>query len=118
MQWVLCADAGRRHNIGIYHGDRTGHLLIYCNDNIVAIDFDVHKNKSYAFFIDNELCNVTVEKGEDGFSYGLEIDKKTETPLNLARKEQHTIDKRNLLIGIGAFILFVSLFVILLYTIG
>lgn len=118
MQWVLCGDAGKNHRVGIYHGEETGHVLIYCNDEIVTIDFSVKKDKTYTFFIDDELCNLSLEKGNDGFAYGFTIDEKAPTPRNLARKRQDSKDAQNLILWMVGFFVFIALIVILFYTIG
>lgn len=118
MQWVFCTDGGNRHRIGVYHGDNSGHVLVYCNTRIVAIDFCVWTDKTYSFFIDDELCNVILEKKPDGYAYGFKIDKKAETPKNLARKKRDAQDATKLILSLGGFVVVVTLIVILLYSIG
>jgi hypothetical protein len=102
-------DRGIKHRIGLFHGNKTGHLLVYCNKRIILIDFHVLKSKKYSFFIDDELCNVNVERKADRFYYGLEIDNDTATPKNLVRKR---IRKRN-----RVYIAFSFLLISLLITV-
>ena len=85
MQWTYIDDFGRRYRVGLYHG-RTGHLLIYCNARILVIDFNVLSSKKYTFFINHELCDVLVERNDNRFAYGFEIDRKTRTPWNDRRR--------------------------------
>ena len=69
------------------------------------IDFNVLQNKKYSFFINDELCDIHVERPKNQFAYGFEIDQKTHTPRNVNRKKQERKDLINSLI----FILFILL---------
>lgn len=87
MTWTYIADDGSRHKIGLFHGDNTGHLMVYCNARIVVIDFSVHTTKHYSFFINDELCDLTVEEKEGKFLYGFKVDEVTDTPRNRGRRK-------------------------------
>lgn len=113
MQWVLSADAGKRHRIGLYHGDESGHLVIYCNGEVVTIDFGVLDDKTYTFFVDDELCRLEVEKGELGFSYGLKIDEKAPTERNMERRAQDKHEAQQLILWAGVFFAIIILLAIL-----
>ena len=76
------------------HGAKTGHLLIYCNSRIMVIDFHVLEDSSYSFFIDEELCEISIEKKGDQFFYGFEFNRTADTPLN---RERRKIEKRHLI---------------------
>lgn len=76
------------------HGAKSGHLLIYCDAKILLIDFNVLDNKTYSFFIDDQLCEIEVERQGNQFLYGFEINKKADTPRNRQRKK---LEKRNLI---------------------
>ncbi len=105
MTWTYVDDYGASHNVGLFHGINTGHLMIYCNTRIMFIDFNVTDEKKYSFFINDELCDIQVEKSDGKFAYGFEIDQKTHTPRNVNRKKQERKDLINSLI----FILFILL---------
>jgi tRNA A-37 threonylcarbamoyl transferase component Bud32 len=47
--WTYIRDNGALHRVGLFHGDETGHLMIYCNTRIVVIDFGVTTSKNYSF---------------------------------------------------------------------
>jgi hypothetical protein len=92
--WQFVSNTGFKHKIGVYHGDGTGHVLIYCDKRIVKIDFNVKEPTEYAFFVDDEFCRIELYKEPDGrFSYDFVIDKVANTPLNAERKLE---DKKNL----------------------
>lgn len=92
VSWVYLDDFGGQHRIGLYHGDRTGHLLLHCDMRIVQVDFSVKDTCTYSFFVEDELCEVHVFKEKEGFSYEFEVNKKIDTPRNRLRKED---DRRN-----------------------
>ena len=102
ITWTYIDDEGSRHKIGLFHGDNTGHLLVYCNTRIVVIDFGVQSSKNYSFFINEELCDIEVEEKEGKFSYGFKVDQITDTPRNRGRRRMiQTEVKQSLLLGLG-----------------
>jgi hypothetical protein len=113
MTWTYVDDDGYRHQVGLFHGDDSGHLLVYCNSRIVVIDFNVTASKNYSFFIDEELCDVAIEEKEGKFSYGFTIDQVTDTPRNRGRRKMNRDQTRQTLIMAFAFILVVSVAVFL-----
>lgn len=88
MTWTYVDDYGTSHKVGLFHGDHSGHLLIYCNTRILVIDFNVLQNKKYSFFINDELFDIHIERTDDHFSYGIEIDRKADTPRNHRRRKR------------------------------
>lgn len=109
FNWTYLSDTGRRHNIGLFHGDRTGHLLVHCNSRIVLIDFHVLQSKMYTFFIDDELCEIQLEKKENRFYYGFNINKEADTPKNRERRATEKMHLRKGLALLGFLVLFVSI---------
>lgn len=109
MAWTYIADDGTRHRVGLFHGDQTGHLLVYCNTRIVVIDFSVTESKHYTFFINDELCDLSVEEDDGKFSYGFKVDEDTDTPRNRGRQKMIRTETRQALLLALAFLLLVSL---------
>jgi hypothetical protein len=85
--WTLVGGEGRNHQVGLYHGQRTGHVMIYCGSKIMQIDFSVLQSKTYSFFIEDEFCEIKLERKGDTFYYTFEINKEVDTPLNRHRKK-------------------------------
>lgn len=107
ITWTYVDDDGFRHKVGLFHGDSTGHLLVYCNTRIVVIDFSVQVSKNYSFFINEELCDISIEEKEGKFSYGFTIDQVTDTPRNRGRRKMiRTQVRQSLALG-ACFILVV-----------
>lgn len=109
MQWTYVDDYGRRFKVGLFHGDSTGHLMIYCNTRILVIDFHVIDTKKYSFFINDELCDIHVERLDDRFAYGFEFDHKTETPRNLKRRKRERQEMIRSFWVIGALLVVVGI---------
>jgi len=88
LSWTLLDDFGQQYEIGLYHGDRSRHVLIYINRKPIVIDFNIKENKQYSFYVGHELCEMKIEKENDRYSYSFVTNLEINTPLNLARKEQ------------------------------
>jgi len=103
----------RKFEIGLYHGDDTGHVMVHCNGKIIIIDFDIKEEKQYSFYLGPELFNLDFKNGdkEGQFVYSILKDNTTPTPLNIAREKSEKED--HLLMAIGAGIVSVIVLVIL-----
>ncbi len=114
ITWTYVDDDGYSHKVGLFHGDHSGHLLVYCNTRIVVIDFNVLASKNYSFFINEELCDIAIEENDGKFSYGFTIDQVTDTPRNRGRRKMvRSQTYYSLLLG-AAFILAISIMVFVL----
>lgn len=96
MNWVFLDDFGGRHKVGLYHGDRSGHVMIHCNLRVMQVDFSVKDSKMYSFFIEDELCEVILDKKDGQFSYELRVNKKVDTPRNRVRRVQEGKTRKNM----------------------
>jgi hypothetical protein len=104
---LYLGDNGRQYNVGLFHGDRTGHLMVMCNTRVVLIDFSVREAKDYSFFIDDELFELSIE-GEPGrYAYNCAINEDADTPRNRHRKQQKRTDFRKTVALIAIFVLVV-----------
>lgn len=88
LSWTLLDDFGQKYEVGLYHGDRSRHILIHINKKPIVVDFAIKETKIYSFYIGNELCEMKIQKVDDQFSYSFVTNQDIDTPLNLARKEQ------------------------------
>jgi hypothetical protein len=92
VSWIFLDDFGGRHRVGLYHGDRSGHVLVHCDARIVQVDFSVKESRTYSFFIEDELCEVSIHKEAQGFSYDFRVNKQVDTPRN---RQRRAIERRN-----------------------
>ena len=108
MNWVFLDNFGGRHRVGLYHGDRTGHVMVHCNLRVVQIDFSVKDSKMYSFFIEDELCELIMEKKDGVFGYEFRVNKKVDTPRNRVRRVQEG-QTRKYMMFLGGGVLLVLL---------
>ncbi len=92
--WSYRSPAGQEYIVGLYHGPESGHVVVYCNQEVVAIDFNVRQSARYTFFIEEDLCEVHIERKGQEFRYALRSNQKVDTPFNrkrwqLERRQQH-----------------------------
>lgn len=102
LKWTYVSDTGRQYHIGIYHGSRSGHLVVHCNLKVVIIDFNVLESRTYPLFLDDELCELTIEKTNGEFRYGFDINRKADTPRNRQRRVVEKKHWRQTLLFFGA----------------
>ena len=110
FNWTYVADKGVKHHVGLMHGAESGHLLVYCDAKIILIDFEILEDKMYSFFIDEQLCEISIEKIKGQFYYSFEVNKTADTPRNNLRKK---IERRHMIQGfvmIGAILLLTFIF--------
>jgi len=110
--WTYVAGEGRNYKVGLFHGSKTGHVLIYVGSKIVTIDFGVRDSKDYALFIEDELCHIKLERRGSEMYYFFEIDKKADTPRNRARNAMERKFAKQLFIALFAFVALIAAFVI------
>lgn len=110
LNWVFLDDFGGRHRVGLYHGDRSGHVMIHCNLKVVQIDFSVKDTKMYSFFIEDELCEVILEKLKDGhFAYEFRVNKRVDTPRNRVRRVQEGKNRQYMALLAGGLVLVLAI---------
>jgi hypothetical protein len=94
VNWIFLDAQGGRHKVGLFHGDRSGHVLLHCNRSIVQIDFSIKESKTYTFFIEEELVEIHLRLEPNGFfSYEFVLNETADTPRNRIRK---VLQKRDL----------------------
>lgn len=114
ITWTYVDDDGYSYKVGLFHGDTSGHLLVYCNTRIVVIDFNVLASKKYSFFINEELCDISIEEKDGTFSYGFTIDQVTDTPRNRGRRKMLRSQAVQSVMFGAAFILLIVVVVFLI----
>lgn len=113
FKWTVTGNRGKNFNVGLYHGSSSGHVLVHCNRRIVLIDFNVRETKTYSFFLDDELCELTIERAGDQFLYGLQINREADTPLNRVRRR---LEKKHLFQTLAFFSFFAV--VVIAFAVG
>ncbi|NNE30470.1 MAG: hypothetical protein HKN16_12600, partial [Saprospiraceae bacterium] len=116
FNWTYIADNGTRHHVGLMHGPRSGHLLVYYNSKIIIIDFQILENKTYSFFIEDELCELSIERKKNQFYYGFTPNIKADTPLNRSRKKKKRKELYQSLAVLGSFMIIVLIASFAIYS--
>ena len=86
FNWTYLGENGQKYNVGVFHGPKTGHVLVFCNLKVVLVDFSVLDTKEYSLFLGDELCQLKLDRRGDKFFYDMNVDKDADTPLNRQRK--------------------------------
>ena len=89
QSWTMVDDFGGIYDIGLYHGERSKHVIIHINRFPVIVEFNIKESKKYSFYAGHELCEIDLKKHQTGYSYTFEINKTSNTPLNKARHIQN-----------------------------
>ena len=71
-QWSFHDAFGRLYVVGFYHSHDTGNFLLYINNHISIIDFNIKGNKDYSFILGNRLLQLRIMKASSGFNYDLQ----------------------------------------------
>ena len=112
MTWTHIADDGSLHKVGLFHGNNTGHVLVYCNARIVVIDFNVLTSRKYSFFINDQLFDLNIEEKDGKFSYGFASDQEADTPYNQARRK---VERKQLHAVLWLALVFLVLILLVFY---
>lgn len=94
--WAYTGGSGRQYVVGLYHGTESGHLMVYCNLSVIYIDFSVLQNWKYSFFIEDDLLELKIERKDNGFHYGFDVNRQADTPKNRERKAREKTEKRTM----------------------
>ena len=55
----------------MYHGEESGHLILFVNGNIIQIAFVQLEEKTYNFLVENQLIELAINPKESSFEYVL-----------------------------------------------
>lgn len=110
-RWSYTGLHGKRYIVGLFHGPKTGHLMIYVNSKIVQIDFKVFEEKVYSFFIEEDLCEISVKKKNGVFGYDFQINKEVDTPLNRKRKAFNKVNRNRIITMFVGLVVFLALII-------
>ncbi len=69
--WKYKNSSGKDYEVSLYHGDSSGHILLYSGQEIIKIDFNVRSDSKYSFLLGDELFEVSVTSTKTLFKYQL-----------------------------------------------
>lgn len=117
FNWSYLSATGQQYIVGLYHGPESGHLVVYCNNDIVAIDFNVAADARYPFFIEEDLCEIRIERRHGALQYFFESNEEIDTPLNRHRRERKRKDRLFLRALIAGTVLFIAILIVAVLSI-
>jgi hypothetical protein len=69
--WTYQNNEGMTYEVSIYHGQNSGHVLIFSESEIITIDFAVLKSKVYSFYLGEEWFELKIEIEDGSTEYRL-----------------------------------------------
>lgn len=112
MKWVYASPTQKQYAVGLYHGDKSRHVLVYINNRISVIDFSIKEDKTYSFYIEEEFCELSLQRETDHWAYDFKVNTELQTPANIIRRKREA----RYLIYTAAFLLLFFAMVALLVT--
>lgn len=67
--WKCENKTGKDYEVSIYHGDTSGHVLLYSGHEIIKIDFSVFSDRSYSFMLGDEMFKLSIFFRDKNISY-------------------------------------------------
>ncbi|MFT4566419.1 MAG: hypothetical protein ACI9FN_001375 [Saprospiraceae bacterium] len=84
-RWTFYDPQAGTQTIGIYHGDKSGHVIVYHDNNVMIIDFEIFQSKTYSITFNNSLITLSIEQDGNGFSYSFDRESLYSEPSTLDR---------------------------------
>jgi hypothetical protein len=88
--WNIPNESGPDYEVGLYHGEKSGHVIVYSGTAILRIAFSVTASASYSFLLGDSLYLIKLTFDAEEWKYFLEsVENGLQIPQsNLTRKEQ------------------------------
>lgn len=59
------------YSIDMYHGEDSGHLILFVDSQIVMIKFNQKANHKHSFIIDNQILEFEIKEKDQNYKYSL-----------------------------------------------
>ncbi|MFN8338668.1 MAG: hypothetical protein U0T36_06580 [Saprospiraceae bacterium] len=111
--WKIDNKSGSDYDLSIYHGDQSGHLLIYSGKEILQIDFEIKSEKLYSFMLGDQLYQLHIKYRNGKPHYNLSNTSKKEKVTEWSQENFPTKHKIQALLFALVVIIFVVMFIII-----
>ena len=108
--WIYKNKVGIDYEVSMYHGDKSGHVLIYSNQAIIKIDFSVKTAKNFSFILGEELFELSFKLANGLPEYTL---KNVDTNKTISIIETKNYPKRHIKLAIGLVLTLCILMIII-----
>ena len=88
-RWKFYDPEAGTQTLGIYHGNESGHVVVYHNSNVVIIDFEIFKPKTYSIHFNNSLITLSIERDENGYDYSFDRESLLHEPSTLDKLKSY-----------------------------
>jgi len=95
-RWTFYDPQSGPQTMGLYHGDQSGHVVVYHNGNVVVIDFEILDSKSYSIQFNDSLVTIGIEREGNTFDYSFELQPLYEEPTVVDRMMNYFFPSRRL----------------------
>jgi len=68
-RWTFYGPQSGHQTMGLYHGDESGHVVVYHNSNVIIVDFQILESKSYSIHFNDCLITLGIERDGNDFDY-------------------------------------------------
>jgi hypothetical protein len=102
--WKYENVSGMDYDVSLYHGDTSGHLILYSGTEIIKIDFGVKSDKEYSFILGEDLFKLNIKIHNSIAKYQLVNTTKNKIVQNRNERNyptRHIIKAISLLICVG-----------------
>jgi len=86
--WTYYSLTGRPYLIQLYHGDESGHLLVFVNGDIINLAFSQTDDYTYNFYIERQLLELVIQENNGDYDYIV-----TPQPMPPIENNERTFDK-------------------------
>jgi hypothetical protein len=110
LNWTYYSLTGIPYSIDMYHGDESGHLILFVNEEIILIDFEQHESNTHSFIIENQLLELSIKATNTAYDYVLtpQLPKSDNIPKEKYFDEHFWIPLIILIIAINLLLLLVK----------
>ena len=68
-RWTFYDPHSGPQTMGLYHGDQSGHVVVYHNNSIIVVDFEILESKTYSIHFNDSLITLGIEREGNQFDY-------------------------------------------------
>lgn len=114
IYWKYENKEGNTFDVSLYHGEDSGHVLIYSGHEIISIDFGILSAKTYSFMLNEELFEIGIDFAGKSAHYSLQ---NIDTGRRIPEFSATAATKKHLLTSVIILILFLLFIFLMIFVI-
>lgn len=68
-RWTFYDPQSGPQTMGLYHGDQSGHVVVYHNATVIIVDFQILESKTYSIQFNDCLITLGIEREGNSYDY-------------------------------------------------